>query len=106
MPSDDDERAGYEEDHSDRDDYPEEVWEEIQAERRRLEGGDDDDHLDVEPDPDFEDRRLEKLAQGDMSDDEYEQFNREILTPEGFEEWKRKRDERRAKLRGKGIDNA
>ncbi len=45
MPSDYDEREGYEEDHEDRDDYPEGVWEQIQAERRRLKGDGDDDDL-------------------------------------------------------------
>jgi hypothetical protein len=43
MPSDYDERKGYEEDHTDRDDYPEEVWEQIEAERRRQEGDYDED---------------------------------------------------------------
>jgi hypothetical protein len=71
MPSDYDEREGYEEDHSDRDDYPEEVWEQIQAERRRQEGGGDDDDLEqflnppeTEPEPpDFSDERLKELAE-------------------------------------------
>jgi hypothetical protein len=70
MPSDYDERKGYEEDHADRDDYPEEVWEQIQAERRRQEGGDDDDleefinPREPEPEPpDFSDERLNELAE-------------------------------------------
>ena len=58
MPSDYDEPRGYEEDRTERDDYPEEVWNQIEAERRRLEGGGDDDDLDefaarreLEPEP-------------------------------------------------------
>jgi hypothetical protein len=103
----DDERKGYEEDHSDRDDYPEEVWEEMQLEKWRAEHGSDDDYLNEEPDPDFEEERLEKLAQGNMSDEEYEEFNREILTTEGFEKWKQERDSRRSNkpedIAGKGT---
>lgn len=55
----DDEREGYEEDHADRDDYPEEVWEQMQLEKWQAEHGGDD-----EPDaPEPDDReRLEKLA--------------------------------------------
>jgi hypothetical protein len=69
MSSDYDERAGYEEDHEDRDDYPEEVWEQIQAERRRLEGEDDDDDLSEftaapEPKlPSFTDEQLKEMAE-------------------------------------------
>jgi hypothetical protein len=70
MSSDYDERAGYEEDHEDRDDYPEEVWEQIQAERRRQEGKSDDD-LDEfinppEPEPEppsFTDEELKGMAE-------------------------------------------
>jgi hypothetical protein len=92
--SGDDEREGYEEDHTDRDDYPEEVWEQMQLEKWHAEHR-DDELEELEPEID-EDARLETLAQGNMSDEEYEQFNREILTPEGFEEWKQERDARRA----------
>ena len=68
MSSDYDERAGYEEDHEDRDDYPEEVWDQIQAERRRLEGESDDD-LDAfikppEPEPpSFTDEELKEMTE-------------------------------------------
>jgi hypothetical protein len=72
MPSDYDERAGYEEDHADRDDYPEEVWEQIQAERRRQEGGGDDDDLSefINPPPpepkvpSFTDEELKEMEEG------------------------------------------
>lgn len=68
MPSDYDEREGYQEDHTDRDDYPEEVWDQIQAERRRLEGGDDDDldEFTAAPEPEppsFTDEQLKELAE-------------------------------------------
>jgi len=71
MPSDYDEREGYEEDHSDRDDYPEEVWEQIQAERRRQEGGGDDDDIEEfinppEPEPkvpSFTDEELKEMGE-------------------------------------------
>lgn len=76
MPSDHDERQGYEEDHEDRDDYPEGVWEQIQAERRRLEGGSDDDDLDEftappEPKPpSFTDEQLKEI------EEDYERIER------------------------------
>jgi hypothetical protein len=57
-----DEREGYEEDHSDRDDYPEEVWEEMQLEKWQAEHRDDDHLAASEPEID-DDERLEKLAQ-------------------------------------------
>jgi hypothetical protein len=56
-----DEREGYEEDHSDRDDYPEEVWEEMQLEKWQAEHR-DDDYL-ATPEPEIDDaERLEKLS--------------------------------------------
>ena len=81
MSSDYDEREGYEEDHTDRDDYPEEVWDQIHAERRRLEGGGDDDDLDEftaapEPQPpSFTDEQLKELAE------DHERMEREKGTP-------------------------
>lgn len=69
MPSDHDEREVYEEDHEDRDDYPEGVWEQTQAERRRLEGEGDDDDLSEftappEPKPpSFTDGQLKELEE-------------------------------------------
>ncbi len=80
MPSDYDEREGYEEDRTDRDDYPEEVWDQIQAERRRLEGGGDDDALDEftaapEPGPpSFTDEQLKDLTE------DYERMERGEVT--------------------------
>jgi hypothetical protein len=77
MSDDYDERPGYQEDHTDRDDYPEEVWEQIEAERRRLEGGGDDDDLSEftaapEPEPpSFTDEQLKELAE------DYERMERE-----------------------------
>jgi hypothetical protein len=83
MPSDYDEREGYEEDHEDRDNYPEGVWEQIQAERRREEGGGDDDDLDEfinppgpEPKPpSFTDEQLKEM------EEDYERMEREQGTP-------------------------
>jgi hypothetical protein len=69
MTSDYDEPKGYEEDHTDRDDYPEEVWDQIEAERGRLEGGGDDDDLDEftappEPEPpSLTDEQLKELEE-------------------------------------------
>jgi hypothetical protein len=70
MSGDYDEREGYEEDHTDRDDYPEEVWDQIQAERRRAEGGDDEGleefinppPLEPKP-PSFTDEQLREMGE-------------------------------------------
>jgi hypothetical protein len=69
MTSDHDESKRYEEDHPDRDDYPEEVWNQIEAERRRLEGegdGDDLDEFTAPPEPEppsFTEEQLKELEE-------------------------------------------
>jgi hypothetical protein len=64
------EREGYEEDHEDRDDYPEGVWNQIEAERRREQGDYDEDLSEFtnppppEPKvPDFTAEELKEMAE-------------------------------------------
>ena len=72
-----------EEDHEDRDDSPEGVWEQIQAERRREEGAGADDDLDEfinppgpEPKPpSFTDEQLKEM------EEDWESMEREQGTP-------------------------
>ncbi|HEV2800377.1 MAG TPA: hypothetical protein VGW12_07765 [Pyrinomonadaceae bacterium] len=70
-----DDREGYEEDHTDRDDYPEEVWEQMQLEKWETEHGNDKGYPDDVPDPEFTEkerlgnpiRDLEELKSGQDS---------------------------------------
>ena len=107
-----DERPGYEEDHSDRDDLPEEVWEEMQLEKMEAANRDLEEEEPWEPDPGWyegneDEMRAKKspeqfehwLQMRDslgVSAKEYEFLSedemREMLAPEAFEKWERNRD--------------
>ena len=108
-----DERPGYEEDHSDRDDFPEEVWDAMQIEKleaayRRSE----EEEEPLEPDPGWYEGDEDEMR-AKSSPEEFEAWlrmrdslgvsakhydflteddMREILRPDDFEKWKRNRD--------------
>jgi hypothetical protein len=77
MGGDSGEREGYEEDHSDRDDYPEEVWEQMQ---------------------------LEKWEANNKDDELYEELDPEEDEPDTLDEFIKQQDAQ-AKQKGKGINN-
>lgn len=109
---DPDERLGYEEDHSDRDDFPEEVWDAMQIEKLEAASRDSEEEEPWEPDPGWYEGDEDEMR-AKSSPEEFEQWlqmrdslgvstkeydflteddMREILTAEAFEKWKRNRD--------------